>query len=99
MNPQQVRRERLRQLTDLPNIGESMAADLCLIGIHTPQQLAGKDPFELYEHLCDVTQVHQDPCVLDTFLSIVSFVDGGPALPWWNFTAIRKQALQARGES
>ncbi len=52
MNPQKVRRARLNKLEDLPNIGKAMAVDLHLIGIRTPQQLIGHDPFKLYEALC-----------------------------------------------
>ena len=28
-----------------------------------------------------------DPCVLDTFLAAKDFMTGGPAQPWWHFTA------------
>ncbi len=91
MNPQKVRRDQLNKLEDLPNIGKAMAADLHLIGIRTPQQLIGRDPFKLYEALCKKTGVRHDPCVLDVFISIVRFMDGGEALPWWSFTAERKR--------
>ncbi len=43
MHPDKVRREKLNALTDLPNIGPSLAADLRLLGIDTPQQLLGQD--------------------------------------------------------
>ena len=41
MNPSKVRRDRLSALTDLPNIGPAMAADLRLLGFERPEQLAG----------------------------------------------------------
>jgi hypothetical protein len=94
MNPQKVQRDRLNKLEDLPNIGKQMAADLRLIGIHAPQQLAGKDPFKLYETLCGKTGIRHDPCVIDVFISIVRFMDGGEALPWWSFTAERKRTFR-----
>jgi Pathogenicity locus len=81
MNPQKVRRDSISILEDLLNIGKTMAADLRVIGIRTPQQLAGKSPFRLYEALCKKTGVRQDPCVIDVFMSIVHFMDGGEARP------------------
>jgi hypothetical protein len=38
--------------------------------------------------------VRQDPCVLDVFMSIVHFMDGGEALPWWSFTEERKRSYR-----
>ncbi|MDO9208140.1 MAG: helix-hairpin-helix domain-containing protein, partial [Sulfuricurvum sp.] len=45
MNPVKVIREKVSKLTDLPNIGKTVAADLKSIGIVTPEQLAGQDPY------------------------------------------------------
>lgn len=91
MHPGKVRRENLQALTDLPNIGTSLAADLRLLGIDRPQQLVGQDPFRLYRRLCDITRTRQDPCVLDTFLSVTDFMAGNPPQAWWHFTPARKQ--------
>jgi hypothetical protein len=91
MHPDKVRRENLQALTDLPNIGPSLAADLRLLGIDTPQHLTGQDPFRLYRRLCDITQVRQDPCVMDTFMSITDFMAGNPPQAWWHYTAERKR--------
>jgi hypothetical protein len=93
MNPTKVERSRLRRLTDLPNIGEASAKDLQLIGIEEPDQLVGKSPFQMYEALCEKTGVRHDPCVLDVFMSVTSFMDGEDARPWWDFTAQRKLVL------
>lgn len=93
MNPQKVRRDRVRELEDLPNIGKAMAADLRLIGIHRPEQLIGRDAFEMHETLCAKTGRRHDPCVIDVFMSVVHFANGGEALPWWNFTDERKRRL------
>lgn len=93
MNPQKSRRDNVRKLEDLPNIGKAMAARLCLIGINTPEQLRDCDAYELYVMLCEKTGQRQDPCVIDVFLSIVHFMRSGEALPWWAFTAGRKKAL------
>lgn len=91
MSPRKVRRDRLVKLEDLPNIGSATADSLRLIGIHKPQQLAGREALEMYQALCEKTGRRQDPCVLDVFLSIVDFIRGGEARPWWSFTAERKR--------
>ncbi|MDQ6808668.1 MAG: helix-hairpin-helix domain-containing protein [Verrucomicrobiota bacterium] len=75
----------------IPNIGRSIANDLRLIGITEPRQLVGRDPRSLYLKLCKKTGVRQDPCVLDTFVSAVRFMEGAPALPWWYYSAKRKK--------
>jgi Pathogenicity locus len=90
MNPTKVIRERVANLTDLPNIGKTMDADLRRIGIERPEQLAGQDPYKLYVRFCDAFGERQDPCVLDVLMSIVDFADGGEPMVWWDYTAKRK---------
>jgi hypothetical protein len=90
MSPGKVNRDQLKQLTDRPNIGKAGAADLQLLGINTPAHLLGKCPYQLYEQLCVKTGVRHDPCVLDVFLSITTFMAGEAPRPWWDFTALRK---------
>lgn len=90
VNPARVRRDALHALTDLPNVGPSIAGDLRLIGIERPQQLLAADALSMYEALCRKTGVRHDPCVIDVFLSITAFMRGEDARPWWDFTAQRK---------
>lgn len=90
MHPDKVQRGKIESLTDLPNVGPSIAADLRLLGIDTPQQLIGHDGFTLYRRLCDITQTRQDPCVLDVMLALVDFANGAEARPWWHYTEQRK---------
>ena len=90
MHPHQVDRERVKRLTDLPNVGPSIAKDLGLLGIDCPRQLRGRCPIELYRALCSITGMRQDPCVLDVFMSVTDFVDGGTAQVWWAYTPLRK---------
>jgi hypothetical protein len=91
-------RSTVSRLDALPNVGPALARDLQKIGISHPEELIGKDPFRMYDDLCASTGVRQDPCVLDAFMSVVHFMEGGEALPWWSFTAERKKlvALQNR---
>jgi hypothetical protein len=91
MNPKKVVREKVKKLTDLPNIGPSLADDLRLIGIDTPEQLKGKEAIELYEMLCEKTGAKHDPCVLDVFMSVTDFMNGGEAKVWWDYTQQRKE--------
>jgi hypothetical protein len=84
----------VERLESIPNIGPSLAADLESIGIVHPHDLPGKDPYRLYDQLCRVTATRQDPCVLDTFIAAVRFMEGAPAHPWWHYTAERKAQLQ-----
>ncbi len=94
MNPAKVDRSKIFELTDLPNIGKAMAEDLRLLGINRPEQLAGQNPYDLYEQLCLLTSTRQDPCVIDVLISITRFVAGEEAQPWWKYTAERKATLQ-----
>lgn len=94
MHPNKVRRDALRQLTDLPNIGPAGAADLRLLGIHTPTQVQGQDPLRLYQQLCAKTGTRHDPCVLDVLISITRFMAGAPPREWWHYTAERKKMLE-----
>ena len=92
-------RETVSQLEELPNIGNAISADLQFIGIHHPQQLKGKKPLQLYELLCSQSEKKHDPCVLDVFMSVVQFMDGGEALPWWEFTRERKRILRDKSKN
>lgn len=93
MHPSKVNRNQLSKLTDLPNIGKACAEDLRLLGIQIPAQLIGKNPYQLFEDLCEKTGVKIDPCMLDTFISITRFMDGEPPQPWWHYTEERKKNL------
>ena len=73
-------RQTVSKLTDLPNIGKAMARDLRLINIQHPKDLIGKDGYQLYDELCKVTGKKHDPCVIDVFLSVIHFMEGGNLL-------------------
>ena len=96
MNPHKIDRARVKQLTDLPNVGKATADDLRLLGFHSPEQLIGVCPFEMYNRLCLKTRQRHDPCVLDVFMSITHFMKGEPPRPWWEFTATRKIVLAGK---
>jgi len=89
-------RRGVERLEDLPNVGPATAADLRLLGITRPGQLVGRDPYRLYDRLCERTGARQDPCVYDVLISVVRYMEGAPAHPWWHYTAERKRTLAAR---
>ena len=93
MNPHKIDRTRVKQLTDLPNVGKATANDLRLLGFHSPEELSGECPFEMYERLCQETGHRHDPCVIDVFMSITHFLKGESPQPWWEFTEMRKNIL------
>jgi hypothetical protein len=86
-------------LEDIPNVGPVIAADFRRLGITTLADLVGRDPNALYDELCRVTGVRHDPCVLDTFIAAVRYIEGAPKRPWWKYTAERKRALAARANA
>ncbi len=77
-------------LEQIPNIGAAMAADLRAMGIQQPRELRGRAAMALYRQLSKLSGQRQDPCVLDTFMAAVDFMQGAPAAPWWKYTAERK---------
>ncbi len=84
-------RETVTRLDELPNVGKAMSRDLQLIGINHPKMLIGKKPFALYDALCASSGKRIDPCVIDIFMSVIHFMEGGDPLPWWLFTKNRKK--------
>jgi hypothetical protein len=78
------------ELTSLPNVGPAVARKLERLGLHEPADLRGRDPYELFDRLCVLDGRRHDPCLLDTFVAAVSYADGGPARPWWEFSRERK---------
>jgi hypothetical protein len=86
----------LARLEEIPNIGPSIAADLRRLGITVPSDLPGRDPYAMYEDLCRIANQRHDPCLLDTFIAAVRFMEGAPKKPWWKCTAERKREMVTR---
>jgi hypothetical protein len=89
-------RADIARLEDIPNVGPAVAADLRQLGITTPNELSGRDPYEMYDDLCRLTGQRHDPCLLDTFIAAVRYMAGEPKRPWWKYTAERKRELARR---
>jgi hypothetical protein len=83
-------------LTELRNVGRSVAGYFERIGITRIAQLADRDPIELYERMSAAFGERLDPCLLDTVMSAVDQAEGRPARPWWHYTPERKRLLGQR---
>jgi hypothetical protein len=89
-------RKQLVRLEDIPNVGSAIAADLRQLGIRSPAELPGRDPYAMYDDLCRITGQRHDACLLDTFIAAVRYMEGEPKKPWWKYTAERKRELALR---
>ena len=89
-------RDDVVRLEDIPNVGHSIAEDIRQLGILSPYDLPGRDPYRMYDDLCRITGTRHDPCLLDTFIAAVVFMEGAAPERWWKFTAERKRTLAAR---
>jgi hypothetical protein len=81
--------QTVKELTRLPGVGKSIAADLYNIGIRHIEDLKGKDPQVLYDDSNKFTGYVQDRCLLYVFRCAVYFAET-PAnrqvaekLKWW----------------
>jgi hypothetical protein len=89
-------RQDVVRLEDIPNVGPAVAGDLRRLGITSPGDLLGRDPYAMYDDLCRITRQRHDPCLLDTFIASVRYMEGEPKKPWWKYTAERKRELAKR---
>ena len=79
-----------------PTSAPAVAADLLQMGINVPADLLGLDPYAMYDDLCRITRQRHDPCLLDTFIAAVRYMEGAPKKPWWSYTAERKREIARR---
>ncbi len=91
--PKALRAADAMRLTDIPNIGRAIAADLQELGIRSPLDVRDMNPRAVYEALRVPMGKRHDPCLLDVLLAAHDFMHGGAAQPWWAFTARRKAML------
>jgi len=79
----------IKDLSRIPGIGPSLAADLYSLGVREASELQGRDPESLYFSLCDKAGRHVDRCVLYAFRCAVYFASESrldpEMLKWWNW--------------
>ena len=82
-------RRAVRELSRIPGVGPSIAADLYQIGIREVADLRGRNPERLYADLCREVGQPVDRCVLYVFRSAVYFASESrhdpELLKWWNW--------------
>jgi len=86
-------RNEIRDFQKIPNVGKATVKDFILLGINEPFELVGRDPYQMYNDLCLITNQRHDPCVIDVFISAVRYMEGGAAKKWWEFTLERKKHM------
>lgn len=86
-----TRAKDVRTFQNIPNVGPRIERDFLTLGFTDPQELKGRDPYILYKDLCQKTKTKHDPCVLDTFIAVVDFMNGAQAKPWYEYTTYRKK--------
>ncbi len=87
-------RQLVHDFQQIVNVGPATALDFQTLGLQSPQQLVGRDPWKLYHDLSVATKTLQDPCVLDVLWAAVDYMNGNPPQPWWHYTAARKVHYQ-----
>jgi nucleotidyltransferase/DNA polymerase involved in DNA repair len=79
----------MAELTRIPGIGPSLAADLYSLGIRETAELRGRNPEALYEELSRQAGQRMDRCVLYTFRCAVYYASESrhdpELLKWWNW--------------
>ena len=80
-------------LEDIPNVGPATSGCFVRLGITEPEDLPGRDPFQMYDDLCLAVGERFDPCVIDVFISAVRFMEGDAPQNWWYYTEGRKREL------
>ena len=84
-------RQQITTFQQIINVGPAMEEDFFILGMTRPQQLIGRDPWQLYRKLWLATKTRQDPCVLDVLMSTIDFMNGNPPRKWWDYTEKRKR--------
>jgi hypothetical protein len=92
----QTVRASIQHLTQLMNVGQSVADDLRRIGLRSPRELIGRDPWILYCSICARDGQAHDPCLLDVLISAVDYMNGARPRKWWKYTAQRKRQYGAK---
>lgn len=82
-------------LRSLMNVGPAMEGDLTVLGIRSISELASAEAGELFQRLERHFQSRVDPCVYDTFCSIIHEAKTGEKTPWYAWTEARKRREQA----
>lgn len=92
-------RADIEDLRKIPNIGSATIRYLNILGINTPFELIGQSPYSMYTDLCEIMGKKFDPCLADTFIAAVKYMEGAPPKKWWYYTDERKRTLAKNKET
>ncbi len=83
------KKQVLRELREIPGVGESVAGDLWNLGVRSVRDLRGRDPGRLYERLCRIEGEPVDRCMLYAMRCAVYYASrrshDPELLKWWNW--------------
>jgi len=77
----------LHQLQQIPGVGKTIARDMLNIGIHSIDDLNGRQPEQLYDRLCEFKASPVDRCMLYVFRCAIYYAsntDHDPELLKWH---------------
>jgi hypothetical protein len=84
-----TRKESLKELRTIPGVGKSIAQDLWQLGFRSAEDLADRDPEELYKKLCARKGADIDRCLLYVMRCAVYYAShkrhDPEKLKWWNW--------------
>lgn len=79
----------IANLSRIPGVGPSIAADLYLLGIRDVAELRGRNPEALYAEFCREVGQPVDRCLLYVFRCAVYYASAAAPEPemlkWWNW--------------
>ena len=77
----------LQELEQIPGVGKTIAQDMHYIGIHSIDDLKGKQAQQLYDRLCEFKAAPVDRCMLYVFRCAIYYAsntDHDPELLKWH---------------
>ena len=86
-------RQNIKNFIHIPNVGEATIKYLNIVGVNSPFELIGQNPYSMFAELCKITGKQFDPCLADVFISAVRFMEGAPERKWWYYTEERKKKI------
>jgi hypothetical protein len=85
-------------LETIPGVGPATARDLRVLGYSRVEDLAGEDPQQMYDALCERRGVRLDRCVLYVFRCATYYAgrrDHDPELlKWWRWKNVSEGTSQ-----
>jgi hypothetical protein len=84
-----MRQSALKELQQIPGVGQSIAEDLWNLGFRSVQDLNGQDPEDLYLKHCAQKGMYVDRCMLYVLRCAVYYASrkrhDPELLKWWNW--------------